>query len=111
MFKVERRPTMPGEILQEHYLLPREISISAFAYAVGCSRKHMSDIVHGKVRLEAPMAAHIAKVLGTTTQFWVNLQGAVDAYDAEQETRKWKPAALYRAIDQRARLRLAKSRL
>ena len=97
MFKLQRRPTSPGEILREHYLSPREISIAKFAEAVGCSRKHMSDLVNGKVRLEAPMAAHIAKVLGTTTQFWLNLQCVVDAYDAERETRKWKPSATYYA--------------
>ena len=95
MMKVERRPTAPGEILREHYLAPRGISIVKFAAAVGCSRKHMSDIVHGHVRLEAAIAAHIAKVLGTTTLFWVNLQGAVDAYNAEREARKWKPTTVY----------------
>jgi len=36
-------------------------------------------------------------VLGTTAQFWLNLQCAVDSYDAERQTRHWKPAALYRA--------------
>lgn len=97
MYRLQRRPTSPGEILQEHYLLSRGISISKFANAVGCSRKHMSDIVHGKVRLEPSMAARIAKVLGTTAQFWLNLQCAVDSYDAERQTRHWKPAALYRA--------------
>ena len=95
MFKLRRRPTMPGEILRDHYLAPRKVSISEFARAVGCSRKHMSDIVHGKKRLEAPLAARIAKVLGTTTQFWLNLQTAVDAYDAERVAKKWKPAATY----------------
>lgn len=86
-----RRPTEPGEILLAHYLEPRGVSIARFAKAVGCSRKHMSNVVHGKARLEAPLAARMAKVLGTTTQFWLNLQNAVDVYDAEREIADWEP--------------------
>lgn len=97
MFKLERRPTLPGTILREDYLKPRLIPVARMAEAVGCSRKHMSDIVNGKVRLEARMAARIAKVLGTSAQFWVNLQANVDAFDAELEVRAWKPAVVYGA--------------
>ena len=95
MFNRQRRPTIPGEILREHYLTPREISVSGLATAVGCSRKHMSDVVNGRARIEAPLAARIAKVLGTTAQFWLNLQNAVDLYDAEQDMKTWKPKAVF----------------
>jgi addiction module HigA family antidote len=97
MFKLKRRPTLPGTILSEDYLKPRRVPIAKMAAAVGCSRKHMSDIVNGKVRLEAGMAARLAKVLGTSAQFWVNLQANVDAYDAEREARAWRPKAVYGA--------------
>ncbi len=97
MFPRKRRPTTPGEILKEHYLTPRNISVSAFARAVGCSRKHMSDIVHGRSRIEAHLAARVARVLDTTARLWLNLQTAVDVYDAEQELKDWEPDRLYRA--------------
>ena len=97
MFKLKRRPTPPGTMLREMYLKPRRVSVVRFAAAVGCSRKHMSDIVNGRVRLEPDMAARIARVLGTSVRLWVNLQANVDAYDAERATRKWKPAASWRA--------------
>ncbi len=96
MFKLKRRPTPPGEMLREMYLKPRRVSVVRFAAAVGCSRKHMSDIVNGRVRLEPEMAARIARVLGTSVRLWVNLQANVDAYDAERATRKWKPSATWR---------------
>ncbi|MGQ0663714.1 MAG: HigA family addiction module antitoxin [Pseudomonadota bacterium] len=98
MFKLNRRPTLPGEILREDYLRPRGISIAKLAAAVGYSRKHLGDIVNGKVRLDANLAARLAKVLGTSAQLWVNLQANVDAYDAERAARRWKPAAVFRAM-------------
>ena len=44
----------------------------------------MSGIVHGRVAITAEMAARIAAALGTTAQYWLNLQNAVDLYDAEE---------------------------
>ena len=77
-----RRPTAPGEILIELYLAPREVSIAKFADAAGVTRKHMSAIINGRAAITADGATRIARVLGTTAQFWLNLQNAVDLYDA-----------------------------
>ncbi len=84
IFNRTRRPTPPGEILVELYLAPHDISIAKFAEAVGLSRKHMSAIVNGRASVTAETAARMAAVLGTTAQYWLNLQNAVDLYDAEQ---------------------------
>jgi addiction module HigA family antidote len=78
-----RRPTSPGEILSELYLAPHEISIASFAEAVGVSRKHMSAIVNGRASITAETATRIAAVLGTTAKYWLNLQNAVDLFEAE----------------------------
>src|SRR5438132_8505780 len=79
-----RRPSLPGEILAELYLAPHEISIARFAQACGVTRKHMSAIVNGHAAITAEMAARMAAVLGTTAQYWLNLQNAVDLYDAQE---------------------------
>jgi addiction module HigA family antidote len=79
-----RRPTSPGEVLVELYLAPHQISIAKFAEAVGVSRKHMSAIVNGRASITAETATRIAAALGTTAQYWLNLQNAVDLFDAEQ---------------------------
>jgi addiction module HigA family antidote len=84
VFNRTRRPTLPGQILVELYLAPHDISIAKFAEAVGLSRKHMSAIVNGRASITAETAARMAAVLGTTAQYWLNLQNAVDLYDAEQ---------------------------
>jgi addiction module HigA family antidote len=78
-----RPPTSPGEILMELYLRPHGVSIAKFAEAAGVTRKHMSAIVNGRSAITAEAAARIATVLGTTAQYWLNLQNAVDLFKAE----------------------------
>jgi antitoxin HigA-1 len=48
------------------------------------SRKQISMIVNARAAITAETAARIAEVLGTTAQYWLNLQNAVDLFDAEQ---------------------------
>jgi len=91
MKPTHRRPASPGQILLRHYLEPRGATITAFAAAVDVSRKHMSEIVNGHARIEPEVAARMAKVLNTTTELWINLQAAVDAFDAEHRSASWTP--------------------
>jgi len=85
--RLSRRPTPPGEILAELYLEPAGISIAKFAEACGLTRKHMSTIINGRASITAETAARIAAVLGTTAQYWLNLQNAVDLHDAQARLR------------------------
>jgi addiction module HigA family antidote len=68
--------------LAELYLKPRRISITDFAAAVGLSRKHVSDIVHGRAGITADTAVRFAQVFGTSAELWLGLQSDVDLYDA-----------------------------
>ena len=95
MFERKRRPSAPGDIIRAHYLDERGISVAALARAIDISRKHMSDIVNGHARIEPLVAARLAKVFGTSTALWLNLQTAVDAWDADREARSWKPLARF----------------
>ena len=90
-----RKPSLPGEILQELFLKDRGITIKAFAEAVGCTPKHMSNVIHGKARIEAELATRIAAVLGTTEQIWLNLQNTTDLWKAHQKMKGWKPARTF----------------
>ncbi len=87
----KRRPSHPGTILRAHYLEARGIGIGELAAAIEVSRKHLSQVVNGHKRVEPALAAKLAKVLGTTAQFWLNLQAAVDAWDAVAAVEGWKP--------------------
>jgi len=93
-----RRPTLPGEILYEHFLKMRKITIVDFSSAIDCSRKHLSNIIHGRARIEAELATRISEALETTPQFWLNLQNAVDLWDAKQKIKDWHPSRIFPAI-------------
>ena len=80
----QRRPSAPGEILLELYLEPRGITINDLAAAAGLSRKHVSNIIHGRAGITAETAVRLGRVFGTSAGLWLNLQGDVDLYDAER---------------------------
>lgn len=92
-----RKPTAPGEILQEFYLKERGVSMKAFAEAVGVTPKHISRIANGKSRIEAELAARFARVLGTSEKLWLNLQANVDIWEAKQKIKDWQPSKTYLA--------------
>jgi addiction module HigA family antidote len=95
MFERKRRPTPPGAILEGEFLQPKGVTVSAFARQLGISRKHLSDIVHERVRVTPHVAALLAHALGTSTALWVNLQAAVDIWEADRayRRRRKEPAA------------------
>ena len=97
MIKRDRRPAPPGKILKLYYLEPRNLSVSRFAQAAGLSRKHVSNIVNDKAPVTSETAVRIAAVLDTTAQFWLNLQNAVDIFDAEQRLKRWRPHEVHGA--------------
>jgi addiction module HigA family antidote len=102
MLKRNRKPTIPGEILNKLYLKERGITIKAFAEAVGCTPKHISNVIHGKARIEAELATRIAAVLGTTVQLWLNLQNSTDIWDAGYKMKGWKPSKTFYALEAHA---------
>jgi addiction module HigA family antidote len=48
----------------------------------------MSAIINGPAAITAEMATRIAAAIGTTAQYWLNLQNAVDLYDAQERLAK-----------------------
>ncbi len=77
-------PPHPGLILLEDCIKPLGFSISAFALRIGTSRKNLSEIVNGKVGISPEMALRLSKALGTSAQFWLNMQQAYDLWHAKQ---------------------------
>lgn len=90
-----RRPTPPGSILRAHYLEPRGVSITALAAALELSRKHTSQIVNGHKPMDPLVATKLARLFETTTRFWLNLQAAVDDWDAAAELADWQPGVTF----------------
>ena len=76
----------PGEILKEEFLDPLGISAYRLSKAAGVSETAISQIIHGQRGISMTMAYRLAFTLGTTPQFWSDLQRDFDMrhIDAEQ---------------------------
>ncbi|RTM15372.1 MAG: addiction module antidote protein, HigA family [Bradyrhizobiaceae bacterium] len=79
----DRRPSTPGEILREEFLTPYDITQDELSKAMGVSRFRVNEIVNGRRALTSETAVLLGKALGTSARFWMNLQVAVDLFDAE----------------------------
>ena len=64
----------PGEILLEEFLIPMGISQYRLAKAIHKPQSAISDIVHGRRAITTEMAWLLSKALGTTAEFWLNLE-------------------------------------
>jgi antitoxin HigA-1 len=78
MIPENRIPTQPGEVLQVEFLAPLQLTQVAFAKHIGMSAQSIGDIVRGRRRISPDMAWLFAQALGTTPEFWINLQSVYD---------------------------------
>lgn len=73
-----RIPTPPGEILLKEFLNPNRISQTNFAKALGVKVQYVNNIIKGRRKITTKYALMFAKCLGTSPQFWLNLQNNYD---------------------------------
>ena len=83
MSRLRRKPTSPGEILHEEFLVPLGLTQKALADHIGCDIKVINRIVNGRSGVTAEMALKLGAAFGTTPELWLNAQKAVDLYSAE----------------------------
>ena len=84
----KRRPTHPGELLRKDILPAARLTQVELARRIGVSRRSISEIVHERRPVTIDMAHRLARAFGTTPEFWLNLQQAVDLWDAMEENSK-----------------------
>lgn len=77
-----RRPTTPGEILRHEFLEANGITQDRLAKAMGVSRFRVNEIINGKRAVTSETALLLGRALGTSADVWLDLQRAVDLYDA-----------------------------
>ena len=75
-------PVHPGEILLEEFLRPLGVSQYLLAKEIQVPARRINEIVHGQRRISADTALRLARFLGTSERFWINLQSR---YDLEVE--------------------------
>ena len=64
----------PGEILQEEFLIPLEISQNQLARDLDVPSTRIHDIIHDKRGITTDTALRLSKYFGTTPEFWLTLQ-------------------------------------
>lgn len=104
---MKRRPTTPGEMLLEEFLKPAGMTQVALAAKMGVPIQRVNGIISGRRAVTAETAILLSRALGTTPELWLNLQIAVDLWDAQQRMPRGRvvPRALAPALSIRRRNR------
>ena len=89
----DRPPTSPGEMLLEEFLKPLGITQTEFAERIGVSYVRLNEIVNGRRGVTPSTALRFAKALGTTPDFWLNGQLALDLYRASHDEEELRQLA------------------
>jgi len=85
--KIVRRPTHPGEILREEFMPDYDLTVARLASALGVSRQTVNELLRERRAVSPEMALRLSRLFGNTPEFWLNLQRAVDLWDAEAAIR------------------------
>lgn len=76
---MERLPNIhPGEILNEEFLLPMNITPYRLAKDTGIPQTRISQIIKGHRRITADTAIRLSRFFGNSVKFWLGVQ---DDYD------------------------------
>lgn len=70
--------THPGEILLEEFLKPLGVTQVTFAHHIGVPLQRVNEIIRGKRGITPETAWLFSEALGTTPQFWMNLQNTFE---------------------------------
>ncbi len=78
----QRPPTHPGEMLLEEFLRPLGMSQVELASRIRVSYPRVNEIIKGKRGITPDTALRLAKLFGTTAEFWLNGQRNWDLWHA-----------------------------
>lgn len=90
MIPTNRIPTHPGEVLVEEFLGPLGITQTRLAEHLHIPIQRINELIKGKRGVTPETAWLPSKALGTTPEFWMNLQVAHDLA-RERPNRDIKP--------------------
>ena len=78
-------PCHPGEILKYEFLKPLGISAIGLARAIGVPRTRIERLVREQTGVTPDTALRLSKALGTSAEFWMNMQINYDMAVAEKQ--------------------------
>ncbi|MBZ5535174.1 MAG: HigA family addiction module antidote protein [Acidobacteriia bacterium] len=84
MIPKNRVPTHPGEVLLHEFLTPMGLSQVELAKRMGVPIQRVNTLIRGKRDMTAETAILLARALKTSSEFWMNLQVALDLFKASK---------------------------
>jgi antitoxin HigA-1 len=92
---MKRRPTHPGEFLREEFMTDYQLTVKGLAGLLGVSRQTVNDLLRERRAISPEMALRLSRLFGNSAEFWLNLQRAVDLWEAnaaiKDDVRQIKP--------------------
>ena len=88
MLPKTRPPTPPGEVLAEEFLAPMGMTQGQLAEKMGVPIQRVNMVVNGRRAITADTALLLARIFGTSPEFWMNLQAAWDLWHARERLAK-----------------------
>lgn len=85
---MQRKPTSPGEILFEEFLVPLQMTQKELAAHIGCDYKVINRIINEKAGITVHLALKLAAAFDTTPDFWLNAQMALDLWHQRDQKPK-----------------------
>jgi antitoxin HigA-1 len=79
-------PAHPGKVLKDLYLDPLNMSAGALAGRLEMSSAALVHLVSGSAPMTADTALRLARCLGTTPEYWMDLQRNYDLDRARRRT-------------------------
>ena len=76
---------LPGEILEEEFLIPMGISSYKLAKDIKISATRISEILKGKRRITVDTALRLSKYFGNSVEFWVGIQADYEIRKAKKD--------------------------
>lgn len=83
----KRRPAHPGKILREDVLPEISLTQEQFAEQLGVSRRTVNEILNERRPVSIDMAHRLARALNTTPDVWINMQTALELWEAAESKR------------------------
>jgi addiction module HigA family antidote len=84
MLEREMPPVHPGEILKTLFMDALGIGVKQLAQDIDVTPKTVSSLVKGHQGVSVEMALRLSKVLGTSTNIWINMQKDYDIWHARK---------------------------
>jgi addiction module HigA family antidote len=83
-------PIHPGELVLRNFIYPLNITQGTLSEKLGWQLTRLNKLINGKGGVTAESAIDLARVLGTSPQYWLNLQMEYDLLRARDVKRRDK---------------------